>query len=272
MTTKILLIEADPELAYPLTQALEECDLQVSVAPSGVYALTMIERDRPDLILARTQLQDMTTAELASIIRSDSALKGVRVVALAPGGSVSEGQYEAVLKDSLPPEVVAAKVRRLATWTVVSHEFGTGSSAVATPRSKQKADSLFGSLDVLNLMELTQAFYHARKTGRLLLECGEGDAAVFFAEGEVIHASFQGLEGRAAFARALVSTEREMDTSFSFEPLSEAELAATPRTIVMTAPQLLLAIVVDLDEGKQLENEQRLKLTEGAAVAQGLRR
>jgi len=246
--TKILLIEADADRAAPLIQALEECDLSVSVAPSGVYALTMIERDRPDLILARTELEDMKTSELAAIIRSDSSLRGVRVVAIAPGGSVSEGQYEAVLKDTLAPEVVAAKVCKLATWTVVSHEFGSRPPAQA--RSDHKADTLCGSLDVLNLMELTQAFYHARKTGRLVLECSEGEAAVYFSEGQVIHASFDDLEGRAAFARALVSTEREKDTAFCFQPLAEAALEAVPRTIVMTAPQLLLAIVVDLDEAQ----------------------
>lgn len=282
MSSKILLIENDPVRSSPLIQALEEAGLRVALAPSGVYALTMIERDRPDLILAPTRLEDMTTAELASIIRADTTLEGVRIVVLAPGGTVSEGQYEAVLKDSLAPGTVAQKVRTLATWNVVSHDFAprpSASAAELSARSKAKPDRLCGSLDILNLMDLTQAFYHARKSGCLLLE-GHGETAqVFFAEGEVIHASFDGLEGRAAFARALVFTEGDEETGFCFAPMSEAELAATPRSIMMTAPQLLLAIVVDLDESKQLElvrkrerwRTQKANRKKGAAVVQGLR-
>ena len=55
-------------------EALELCDnlsaqgFTVAHAPSGLYALTLMERDRPDLILAATDVVDMSGRELLGIL------------------------------------------------------------------------------------------------------------------------------------------------------------------------------------------------------------
>jgi CheY-like chemotaxis protein len=61
----------------------------VAVALSGSFALTMLEWDRPDVIVSLTENQDMDGYELCSIIRADPATKDLPFLLLTgPAGPI----------------------------------------------------------------------------------------------------------------------------------------------------------------------------------------
>jgi CheY-like chemotaxis protein len=74
-------------------ETLELCDeltragLYTQHAPSGLYALTMLERERPDLIVSKEDLGDMTGHELLEIVREDGSTNDTVFVLLADNAS-----------------------------------------------------------------------------------------------------------------------------------------------------------------------------------------
>jgi CheY-like chemotaxis protein len=74
-------------------ETLELCDeltragLYTQHAPSGLYALTMLERERPDLIVSKEDLGDMTGHELLEILREDGSTNDTVFVLLADNAS-----------------------------------------------------------------------------------------------------------------------------------------------------------------------------------------
>jgi CheY-like chemotaxis protein len=86
---KVLLIDADWENLVALQKALSTAGHEVTVALSGSFALTMLEWDRPDLIVSLSENQDMDAYELCSIIRADPATKAIPFLLLTgPAGPV----------------------------------------------------------------------------------------------------------------------------------------------------------------------------------------
>ena len=86
---KVLLVDADWENLVSLQKALAAAGYDVAVALSGSFALTMLEWDRPDVIVSLTENQDMDAYELCSIIRADPATKDMPFLLLTgPSGPI----------------------------------------------------------------------------------------------------------------------------------------------------------------------------------------
>jgi hypothetical protein len=120
--------------------------------------------------------------------------------------------------------------------------------AAQPPPRPQPAPDLSGSLGVLDLMELSQAFSLASKTGQLFLDCSRGEGCIYFVLGRVIHATIRERTGREAFSEILQATLREQNLAFRFAPRELNELATVPRSIDLTVQHLLLSFAVDFDE------------------------
>jgi len=303
--TKILLIEADPDRAAALAAALGGGGAEVRIAPDGFYALTMMERERPDLVVAGGCVGGIGAGELGAIVRSDPALAGVRLARYAdpaapPADLNGGGAYDLVLDAAAPARELAEGLRRLAGIPAAAAPRGAGAAAsaplpataplpaiarrnerpipppgppvhpsgystaempapgpqaarrpptAAQPALRpQPAPDLSGSLGVLDLMELSQAFSLASKTGQLFLDCSRGEGCIYFETGRVIHATIRERTGREAFSEILQATLRERNIAFRFTPREPDELAAVPRSIDLTVQHLLLSFAVDFDE------------------------
>ncbi|MBI4013436.1 MAG: response regulator [Candidatus Rokubacteria bacterium] len=86
---KVLLVDADWENLVALQKALATAGYEVAVALSGSFALTMLEWDRPDLIVSLAENQDMDAYELCSIIRADPATRDIPLLLLTgPAGPI----------------------------------------------------------------------------------------------------------------------------------------------------------------------------------------
>jgi CheY-like chemotaxis protein len=94
---KVLLIDADWENLVALQKALAVAGYEVAVALSGSFALTMLEWDRPDVIVSLAENQDMDAYELCSIIRADPTTRGIPFLLLTgetgplPGAAARAG-------------------------------------------------------------------------------------------------------------------------------------------------------------------------------------
>ena len=70
-TAKVLIVDADPSKLQVLKVALTTAAYHVTSATSASFALTTLERDRPDLIVSGNRTEDMDGVEFCSIIRSN---------------------------------------------------------------------------------------------------------------------------------------------------------------------------------------------------------
>ena len=115
---KVLLIDGDPGCREAIRQALRRAGYEVELATSGSFTLTMLEWDRPDLIVSKAELVDMDGYELCSIIRSDPKTKDLPFLLLAGptgpvAGAAARAGVDMVLAGNFNPSDVVGSVRRL---------------------------------------------------------------------------------------------------------------------------------------------------------------
>jgi CheY-like chemotaxis protein len=68
---KVLLVDANQDRPAALPKALVEAGYEVAAAPSGLFAVGALERERPDLVVRYAQVQDMDGYELFTHVRKD---------------------------------------------------------------------------------------------------------------------------------------------------------------------------------------------------------
>src|SRR5215471_5354214 len=68
---KVLLVDAQAESREALGRALVEAGYEVALAPSGSFAVTMLEWECPDLVVSCAKVQDMDGYELFTLVRKD---------------------------------------------------------------------------------------------------------------------------------------------------------------------------------------------------------
>jgi CheY-like chemotaxis protein len=235
------MIDPDRESLAALQRALGEVGLtEISAVPYASFALTMLERDRPDLIVSRASVPDIDGWELCSIVRSDPSMAGVLFLLLAgPDDEVPErpmdgGPDRMLVGDFTPATIVSEIVNLL--------------GPVTAPAPPPPAPGLRGALNVIDLPDLAQAIALGNKTGRLSLTLPGGEGLVVFDRGRVVHAEFGSFTGEAAFAALVAAAQRDGRGSFAFSPL-ERLAPDLPRTIERRIDQLLLAAATEIDEG-----------------------
>jgi CheY-like chemotaxis protein len=272
---KVLLVDANEDSRRALSRALVEAGYEVASASSGASASGALESERPDLVVSYAQIQDMDGYELFTLVRKDPTtmdtpfllLAGLdRPVALAAAEAgvdvtmTGEFTLEMVVGqvgDVLKPGTGAGPSRRPA-----GNPAGNGAGKTAAPlwaavealaskpTAAQTRRDFQGSLDVMDLAEVTQAVALGGKTGRLVVELAAGEGVILFESGRVVHAGFRGRTGEQAFADIIVASQREADSRFSFSRTDRAEMTQGPRTISRSVEQLLLSIAVGIDEGE----------------------
>jgi CheY-like chemotaxis protein len=115
---KALLVDPDPRRAPVLAQALAAAGVDVSIATSASFALTMLEWNQQDVIISRARLGDMEGHELCAIVRSDPSTKEVRfVLVVGPGENVprqtAAAGVDLLLPDALSNTTVVTRVVQL---------------------------------------------------------------------------------------------------------------------------------------------------------------
>jgi CheY-like chemotaxis protein len=276
---KVLLADADGDSRAALEKALIEAGHDVAVAPSGSFAVTMLEWERPDVVVSCAKVDDMDGYELYTLVRKDPTtidtpfllLAGLnRPVALA----ADEAGVDMTLTGEFTIEHVIDRVRELlARGADERARRDRQVSASARKRSLQplweaidaagpvplvaSAGAFQGSLGAMDLAEVTQAIALGGKTGCLVVSLTAGQGAILFENGRVVHAGFKGLIGESAFAALMSTAQGEAQARFCFNRADRAEVAHLPKTISRSVDQLLLSIAAGIDEaGADLDQTQ----------------
>ena len=105
-----------------------------------------------------------------------------------------------------------------------------------------------GSLEVMDLAELTQAIAMGGKNGRLILALPQGGGVIAFEAGHVVHAEYRGMVGEQAFAALVTTAHANAAGRFCFLPSTGGEKSAQSRTIDKSVDRLLLSIATAIDE------------------------
>ena len=152
-----------------------------------------------------------------------------------------------------PPKryVTAAAAAAAAPWSK------TPPTAPATPAGPSlppinldamPSGTFQGSLEVMDLADLTQAIAMGGKKGRLILALPQGGGVVAFEGGHVVHAEYRGTVGEAAFAALLAAVHADAAGRFCFLPCGPGEKPSPSRTIEKSVDRLLLSIATAIDE------------------------
>ena len=132
---KVLIVDPDAARAPELRLALATNGVEVTVAPSGSFALTMLEWNRHDVVVSRARIDDMDGQELCAILKSDPGTREVRFVLVAAPGEVSAAQTTAAGVDLIvPPTLTPAAMVPLVLRVVPGAEPKKTAPGAAPPR------------------------------------------------------------------------------------------------------------------------------------------
>jgi hypothetical protein len=105
-----------------------------------------------------------------------------------------------------------------------------------------------GSLEVMDLADLTQAIASGGKSGRLILALAQGGGVMLFDKGRVVHAEYRNTVGEEAFGALLAACHGDGAGRFCFLPTPAGQASGMPRTIDKTVDRLLLSSATAIDE------------------------
>ena len=252
---RLLLIDPDRDGLDALHAALRRAGFDdVATVTSGAFALTTLERNRPDVIVSRAGVPDIDGYELCAIVRNDPSMTGVLFLLLeGPGDHAPEPRHE-----DKPDQVLAGDLPLATIVSAVAVLLQRDDATEADEAQVEPAAP--GAFELMKLAEAMQEIVVGQQTGHLVLTLRSGRGVIVFERGKVVHAEFFGLIGETAFAALLVAAHGEAQGTFAFEALT-ALPANAMRTIDRDLKQLLMSAAIGIDEGRT-----------GAAVAPSRRR
>ena len=273
-TAKVLIVDADPTKLQALRAALTTAAYDVTSATSASFALTTLERDRPDLIVSGNRTEDMDGVEFCSIIRSDPTTHDIPFLLLSgptrpTPWAVAQAGVDMLVAGDFVVSTVLDRISKLLRHVAPQADAGAAAAPASaagdgTPRRGRDAD-FEGSFGVLDLTEVTQAIALGGKTGRLSLQLAAGEGSLFSSTpGASSTPSSPRAPGRAP-SRPWSPPPSPTPRAPSASSRGDRELPAGsgPRTIQKSVDQLLLSIASDIDEGRAAASCCRPRAAEG---------
>jgi CheY-like chemotaxis protein len=260
VTPKVLIVDADSNKLQALKAALMTAAYHVTSATSASFALTTLERDRPDLIVSGNRTEDMDGVEFCSIIRSDPATHDIPFLLLSgptrpTPWAVAQAGVDMLVAGDFIVSTVLDRISKLLRHVAPQTEPGLPPPAPLPPRitvarAEAGTRTFEGSFGVLDLTEVVQAIALGGKTGRLSLELEAGEGWLLFDSGRVVHAEFDSRTGESAFAAMVGVAQADPEGTFRFKPATGLPDGSGPRTIRKSVDQLLISIASEIDEGR----------------------
>ena len=249
---RILLIDSNVYFSKRVGDALRQLGFEVIQCTQVSYALTMLEWNAPSAVLCATNLREMGALEMAPILRADPKTSNIALIAIGGGGSDQAllEAYRAGCDDFVDrrqsPSDIAAHVR---SFLLSRQEGFQPTQMLATSDT-----DLSGSLSHLDLPGVIQMLGQARQTGALHINACETDGIIFFEAGEIHHAECGALFGDEAVTEIVKTCQRATKGVYKFV----YGAAATQRTVLRSATDLLLDAMREFDETEHNEVENKL--------------
>ncbi len=245
-------------------EALELCDgltrqgFEVSHAPSGLYALTLFERERPELIVCIDDIVDMTGRELLEILNEDG---GSEIVFILMTDQAADLPPNALV---VPPQALVLELLERAGLLEVKESAEVSApqmvqevlpNAQAEPSSpdapKENNDSdvsdrpknqTVGQFKFENqgFIHLTHWLSRLTEFAHVELKCGPSTGQIYFIHGILSHAEYGRQRGEDAIRSLFLAASDHRGGSFTLEPIDATAAANLPKTITRPITQIVL--------------------------------
>ncbi len=241
----ILLVATNSEETEDVRRELEPQGYEVTVAPGSFYALTLLERHRPDVLVAWPNVGEPPADELCAILRQDPAMERIRLVLVRPDGLALVSLPDVVVVRSGSAADIAASLGRLVPSA--SSEEASASDALESQRPPDTG-GLVGRLDTIQLVNLVQALAQLRRTGCLRVMFFAAESRSYFREGRLVHATFGELAAEEALRESLLEAEVQPGALFAFDRYDAARIEQVPATVTARLESVLLDVSACLDQ------------------------
>jgi CheY-like chemotaxis protein len=269
---KVLLVDGRAESRDMVANALTIAGFEVTAAPDGASAVTMLDWECPDVIVSSAKVQDMDGYELFTLVRKHPTTLDTPFLLLAGRDrptalAAAEAGVNIVLTGDVALDVIVARIAELVKDGAGSHarpirrvESAGNRRAVeplwvAVEKGGGKlvpspgAAGLQGSLDVMDLPRSPRPSPSAGRRAPSSWHSPPARAGCCSRLGRIVHATFAGQTGEDAFAALIQTSQRESQAAFRFNQMGRAEVMSQPKTISRSVDKLLLSIAAGIDEG-----------------------
>src|SRR5437667_12823257 len=205
---KILLVDDNPMVLGMLRQSLSPLAI-VSTATDGADALLKAVDDPPDLLVGDYRRPGMDGRQLVEKLKSRPATANFSSVLMASKGDIAERLLHQDAADDYleKPFFLKDATRRIKRLI----------DRIALEKMAKTAPSdgvVRGNLSQMNVIDLMQSLEMGRKSCQLTMTKDGEKCEVFFAEGQVKHATYGSLLGDEAVFKVLRWTGGNFELNF----------------------------------------------------------
>ncbi|HEY1264421.1 MAG TPA: response regulator [Terriglobales bacterium] len=239
---KVLLVDDNPMVMGMLREALAAL-ANVTTATDGADALLKAVDDPPDVLVSDYRMPGMDGRQLLEKLRGRPATKNTAIILLATKADISEKLSHL----DHPADELVEKPFFLRDAT---RRIKRVIDRIALEKMARTAPSdgvLRGNLSQMNVIDLVQSLEMGRKSGQLTLTNAGSRCEVFFMEGQVVHADYDGTTGDEAVFKVLRWTGGNFELNFDGK--------TTQQTTKLNTQGLLMEGLRLLDESKREEGE-----------------
>jgi DNA-binding response OmpR family regulator len=207
---KVLLVDDNPMVLEMLRQALAHF-CSVSTLTDGADALLKAIEEKPDLIISDCTLEAIDGKQLLQRLKSRSATAHIPVILMASKAEITEklkplqDTVEDFIEKPFFLKEVAARIKKVV-------------DKIALEKMTREAPGesvLRGNLAQMNVMDLLQSLDMGHKTCSLELTNNGDKCQLFFADGQINHASYGDLKGDEAVYKVLLWTGGSFEIDFN---------------------------------------------------------
>jgi CheY-like chemotaxis protein len=242
----VLVVMEDTPARSSLDAVFRAEGFSSHLADSGLYALTMLERNPIDVVVIAKEASDMSGQDFYEIVVSDTNLRRVLVVLLdnALGPDQLDGSSSALaLAEQSSSEMVLeqtlAKLRELG-------RIGRVSTPPVTA-AKPSGETIEGTLDsFFSLVDLILSLTGKNVTGELHCAINQ-PAVIFFYKGQLLHARVGEQIGEDALVEIFYQVDVKGDITYRFEDTPLEHAPKDKRSIDISVEKLLFQVTVELD-------------------------
>ncbi len=231
MAPRVLLVDDEEDILWGLSRALSKAGYEVLSASNGREALELLKSQPVDVIVTDIKMPEVSGLELIS--EAKKLYPQVAVIVMTARGS------EEHMRESYD--------RGAVEYLEKPFDLDQFLNIVG----KAQKEGFRGVVRDLKLVDILQILALEKSEAEIRVSAPGGSGKIFLADGKVVHAEFEDIEGEEAFYRIL----KLEGGSFSLRRGSKA-----PRkTIDKDLDTLMLAAVAKLDEERAGEAEREVE-------------
>jgi CheY-like chemotaxis protein len=244
-SVRVLLIDDNPMILGMLSQALAKFANLETTTDSAEGLLKVVESP-PDLLITDYQMPGMDGRQLVEKIKDRAATANLPIILMATKADqneklkIVEDKVEDFLEKPFFVKEATARIKRIIDKIALEK----------MAREAPGGDTLRGTLQQMNVIDLLQSLELGRKTCRLTLTNTSDHCEIYFNEGQINHAAYGDLVGDEAVYKVLTWQDGNFEIDFT--------ASASEQTITRSTQGLLMEGLRLFDEANRDASENNV--------------